>query len=211
MRRTRDIARVGLGEKLDAQTRSRLRYLAGLLIALAIFVSGCAGLRVETDWDPSISWPMLQRYKWLPDPPGHEGDPQLHNALVDGRVRRALDRELREAGYERVFDDSADFFVTYYLGLETRISVRMITQSYGYSSHSVWAQRQRTETRLREREVGTLMIDFLDRERALIWRGSTESRVRSNQTPSQRDERIAEAVAAILAEFPPTRDCPSCR
>jgi hypothetical protein len=173
------------------------------------FWLGCAGPSVVTDWDPSISWPMLGRYAWLPDPAEMAGDPRLHNTLVDGRVRRAVDRQLAAAGYERVFEKQPDFFVTYYLGLDTQISVRMVANSFGYQRGG-WSERHRTETRIREHEVGTLLIDFLDRERALIWRGSTSSRVRSNLTPTRRDERIATAVEAILAEFPPTRDCPAC-
>lgn len=184
-----------------------IRFL--LVIATPLWL-GCAGPNVTTDWDPSISWPMLGRYAWLPDPPGHAGDPQLHNSLVDGRVRRAVDRELAAAGYERVFEERADFYITYYLGLETQVSVRLVANSYNYRPGG-WSERHRTETRVREREVGTLLIDFLDRERSLIWRGSTSSRVRSNLDPMQRNERIATAVHAILAEFPPTRDCPACR
>ena len=86
----------------------------------------------------------------------------------------------------------------------------MVSQSFRYH-RSGWAERHHTQTRLREREVGTLLIDVLDRQRSLIWRGSTSSRVRRNQGPEERQERIDTAVNAILNQFPPTRDCPSCR
>jgi hypothetical protein len=65
-----------------------LRPATGLwLLPIAIVFSiGCASPRVDTDWDPSINWPALTHYAWLPDPPGHAGDPRLHNDLIDGRV-----------------------------------------------------------------------------------------------------------------------------
>ena len=181
-----------------------------LPIIVIAFQLGCASPGVETDWDPSISWPMLARYAWLPDPPGQAGDPRFHNSLVDARVRRAVDGQLALQGLVKVSPARADFFVTYYLGLDTRVSVRLIAHSYTRRADG-WSDRHRTETRMREHEVGTLLIDLLDRERSLIWRGSTSSRVRSNLSPTQRDERIGAAVQAILDQFPPARDCPSCR
>jgi hypothetical protein len=187
------------------------RAIRGSLLLLAIALAlGCAGPRVTTDWDPSISWPLVRRYAWLPDPPGLSGDPQLHNALVDARVRRAVESELDAQGYERVSRQRADVFVTYYLGLETRVNLQWVTHTHAYRPGG-WHERHRTEVRGREHEVGTLLIDILTRERNLIWRGSTSSRVRRNLDPTEREERIATAVAAILAEFPPTDDCPSCR
>ena len=63
-----------------------------------------------------------------------------------------------------------------------------------------------SETRVSEYTQGTLIIDIVDAaSNELVWRGSTEGRVREKKTPEEREKRIRDAVAAILAEFPPAR------
>ncbi|WP_350609356.1 DUF4136 domain-containing protein, partial [Pseudoalteromonas sp. 41-MNA-CIBAN-0057] len=53
-------------------------------------------------------------------------------------------------------------------------------------------------------EVGTLVIDIIDREsNQLIWRGAKDGRLKKKQTPSQREAAIKETVANILSNFPP--------
>ena len=160
-------------------------------------------MQVTTDFDRFFRFGSIGTYAWLPDPPGHAGDPLLHNDLIDARVRAAVDRELRAHGYTRVPVDEADIHVTYYLGLETVVSWRMVSQSYLYSS-SGFADRHRTETHLRQFEQGTLLIDVLDpMRRRLVWRGSAQARVRRNSDPERRNAQIAEAVEQILDRFPP--------
>ena len=180
------------------------------MLVVASLSIGCAGPRVQTDWDPSINWPALTHYAWLPDPPGHAGDPRLHNELIDGRVRRAVEERLAERGFQRVPGEQANFFVTYYLGLDTRVNLQWVTHTHSYRRGG-WQERHTTEVQGREHEVGTLMIDILGRRRTLVWRGTTSSRVRRNLDPQQRDELITTAVDAILEEFPPIEDCPGCR
>ena len=173
-------------------------------VALALATGFCLGCAtpVSTDFDPRFDFSQVQRYAWLPDPPGHAGDTRLHNALVDGRVRGAVDRVLRARGYVKVAPENADLLVTYYLSLERRVSMRMVSQSFGYSRRG-WHDHHRTETFVREHEQGTLLVDFLDTGRGLLWRGSTSSRVRQNSDPQQRTQQISDAVEAILEHFPP--------
>jgi hypothetical protein len=180
--------------------RRSLHLSLALLLAVA---AGCSGLRVSTDFDPGFPFARLGRYAWLPDPPRHTSHPQLHNSLVDGRVRRSVDRQLAGRGYRKVPVEEADFLVTYYLGLETRFDTRTIDRGVGYG-HGGWYGGARTETRVTQYEEGTLVLDFLDPERNLVWRGSASARVREKSTPEQRERRIDEAVQAILERFPPS-------
>jgi hypothetical protein len=181
---------------------TRFRGTTLLTLGLALGV-GCQSMQVTTDFDRFFRFGSARTYAWLPDPSGHAGDPLLHNDLIDGRVRAAVDRELQTHGYTRVPVDEADIHVTYYLGLETVVSWRMVSQSYHYSSAG-FADRHRTETYLRQFEQGTLLIDVLDpSRRRLVWRGTAQARVRRNTDPEQREAQIAEAVAQILDRFPP--------
>ena len=180
---------------------SRARIL-GLVLCVGLSIS-CSSIRVNIDFDPSVDFGAFRTYAWLPDPPAHAGDPRLHNALIDGRVRNAVNRELQARGFEEVSLESADFHITYYLGLETRIDVQTIHRSFNYH-HRSWTGPGRTEIIVREYEVGTLLLDILDPgERSLLWRGSGNARVRESSDPAQRERQINEAVENILRRFPP--------
>ncbi len=61
-------------------------------------------------------------------------------------------------------------------------------------------------TDVREYTEGTLIIDFVDpKADQLIWRGTGQSRLSESKTPEERTENINEAVAKILAQFPPKK------
>lgn len=161
-------------------------------------------MRATTDYDPTFDFASLERYAWLPDPPGRQHDPRVHNDLIDARVRGAVDRALAERGFERVAEADAGFFVNYSLLLESRLDVRTIQTGFGYSSLD-WRTRTPTQqTHVTQYERGSLLIDVLDpRDRRLVWRGTTDARVRPSTSPDQRSRLINEAVDTILSRFPP--------
>jgi hypothetical protein len=190
----------GSPERLPARRARRL--VASLLILGVALGVGCSGVSVVTDFDPDVEFTGFKKYAWLPDErPG--GDPRLHNDLIDAVVRRSVDGSLAERGFEKVPLASADFLVTYYLGLETRIDVRTVHSSFRYSRRG-WSGSVGTDTRVRQYERGTLLIDVLDpSSRRLVWRGSADSRVSSRSDPARRDQQIDDAVRRILDRFPP--------
>jgi len=59
---------------------------------------------------------------------------------------------------------------------------------------------------VRQFTEGTLVIDILvpSGER-LLWRGTGTSRIREERDPQRRIEIVNDAVARILAQFPPKR------
>ena len=60
-----------------------------------------------------------------------------------------------------------------------------------------------TSTYTTEYTVGTLVIDVFDGARhELVWRGAGEGRVQEAQNPQERQEKINEAVALIMEDFP---------
>lgn len=73
--------------------------------------------------------------------------------------------------------------------------------SYYSSNHLGWSYD--FNRRVREYKEGTLMIDFINNQQGLIWRGAKDSRLASQQTPEQRTKNINDTVATILENFPP--------
>jgi len=62
------------------------------------------------------------------------------------------------------------------------------------------------DTTAREYEVGTLIIDIVDREsNQLVWRGAKEGRLKKNQSPEKREASINKTVSEILSNFPPQK------
>jgi hypothetical protein len=185
-----------------ARTHRNFLFRAILLASSMTLAAACANFRVATDFDPSFAFGELESYAWLPDAPEQQLDVRLHNALVDGRIRGAVERKLAERGFEQVEPEEADFFVLHHAGLETGFTVRTTQTSHRYRRGG-WSVGGTTRTNVREYERGTLMIDVLLPDRSLAWRGSTSARLRSSSSPERRQERINDAVDHILNRFPP--------
>jgi hypothetical protein len=179
----------------------RIALGAGLLLAVLSGIA-CQSIQVEAEFRRNFRFASVRTYAWLPDPPGHAGDPILHNDLIDGRVRNAVDRELQTMGYQKVAVDEADVHVTYYLSLATEVSWQMVSRSYHYQGG--FFDDHTTQTALRRVERGTLLLDVLEPERRrLVWRGTARAGVRRDSDPERREQKINDAVAKTLAQFPP--------
>ena len=61
------------------------------VLGLSVIWLGCGSMQVNADFRRNFRFTSVESYAWLPDPPGHAGDPVLHNDLIDGRVRDAVD------------------------------------------------------------------------------------------------------------------------
>lgn len=182
-----------------------LRRLVALSVALASLatLAGCAGFRVNTDYDPGADFSSFRTYAWLPPQPGPL-DRRLHNDLVDARIRLAMESALAERGFDQAQSQKADFLITYYLGIESRINVQTVHHTWGYSRRG-WSGGVSTRTHVDQYEQGTLMIDVLEPStRRLVWRGSTDARIRQRSDPVSRQARISDAVEAIMKRFPPS-------
>jgi len=175
-----------------------------LLALLAVFAIGCTTIPVTMDFDPGQDFSQLQTYAWLPNDPEMRTNPRLHNDLLDARVRGSVDAALADRGFRKVEEANADFLVAYYLGVESRVDVRTVHSTFRYSRRG-WGGTMGTDTRVRQYERGTMLIDVLNpSERRLVWRGSASSRVTQTNDLDRRQRQIDNAVTSILKRFPPS-------
>jgi hypothetical protein len=186
--------------------KSALRSMR-VFLALSALTLACSGIRVDHDYDPSADFASLQTWAWLPHA-GRSGDPRLDNALLDSRIRAAVESELAAKGYTRASSGEPDFRVTYHLSVEGKLQVDTVYRDYPRGRYGRVGYRRgswgHTETRVREYDEGTLLIDVLQAESgALLWRGSGVATVRQESTPEKRTKRINTAVEKILERFPP--------
>lgn len=187
------------------------RSFAGAMALVGLFaLAACSSrVKVQTDYNPNANFSGLHTFAWLPVPPARTGDPRADSAILAGRVRRSVIADLTSKGYREVAPNaSPDFYVAYQAAVDQKINVQSTPAYYGYGGW--WGGMpvaMGTSTTVHQYELGTLILDIVDRERDdLIWRGSGQAKLKKNdtRTSAERDQAMREAVAAILADFPPT-------
>ena len=181
--------------------------IGSVILVLTLFCGlgalACSSLKVATDFDPNADFTKIRSYAWLDERSGVEGDRNEVSSLLDQRIRRAIDAELLGKGLAISERDSADVLVSYHLGVEKKLDVNTIHTGYGYGRYGGYGGG-RTETYVSEYEEGTFLVDLIEpSKKELIWRGSGQARVKRSSSPEDREERVREVVAKVLAAYPP--------
>jgi hypothetical protein len=62
------------------------------------------------------------------------------------------------------------------------------------------------KSKAREKKEGTLVVDFVDaKTRSLLWRATATDAVDPSASAEERQKKIDEVIAAMLAHFPPKK------
>ena len=160
--------------------RTAARVALWAILALA----ACATPRIAVDYDRGAQFTSFHRFVVIARPhPGLDDNP-----LVIQRTSEAIAAELMRKGFTHVTTPAqADFALDFSVGTRDRIDV---------SSYP-------SEIKVRQYVEGTLAIDVFDvRSHRPVWHGSATkelsmSEIEYSETP------IREAVADVLADFPP--------
>lgn len=188
---------------------SALRTRLLVLLASTVWLVGCTGISVHTDYDTARNFESLKTYAWLDAPTKLVVDPLVDNDLMDERIRRSVEANLAAMGYQQATgDNGADFFVTYHINAETQYSIDSFYGHYGYYPcwHCFGPRYGGRTTTVRAYQYGNFMIDLIEPASSkLMWRGVAGRRL-SSGTPMERDAYVNKIVSSILAKFPPGRD-----
>lgn len=184
-----------------------MRYL--FTIFMVVVLSGCSSMKTNSDYDPDINFSELTRYAWVVQS-GSDSSYQL-DGLLEQRVHEAVDAELAKKGFILTQADSADILVNYFTKVDKKVNVDTFSTSFGYSPYYGRSWRvgssYDTHTRVREYDVGTLIIDMVSTKTGkLIWRGSVSDTVRESNTPEEREETVNTAISKVLEQYPPSAD-----
>jgi len=164
---------------------------------LSLLLGGCAGMAIQADQDPAVSFDSYATYAWSSTQRA-PGDVRVTPAL-NAQIRDDIDRHLAEKGYDRV-NTEADFIVTYQVTVEGETIGGTLDYYQGSNFASSLGNPGYAARRYEE---GTLIIDVLDGEgERLIWRGTAKAEVRQRASPEDRSEKVAEAVRKVLEQFP---------
>lgn len=165
----------------------------------------CATLRVGSDYYPETDFSGYQSFTWVAESPLIQSESRRVeiSALNVRRIRDAIEREFRAKGFEPVSDrDEADFAVSFTVGARDRIEVADYppyyrgawrwTPPYYWPNVDVYMYTE-----------GMLAVDIFDNAtREPVWHGWARKEVIGADVRDP-EPAINEAVARILADFPP--------
>ena len=185
--------------------RLKPRLIATLAVA-ALGLGGCAsGPEVRGDYDKSADFGKYRTYGFVaqtsPDGGGE------YRSLALQMLQRAATREMEARGYRLA--DSPDLAINFQGKLEEKVDVESTPAPYygpgwGYGGwygapYGGWGG---TEVTTRRYNVGTLVMDIVDREkRQVVFQGGVEGVV-TKEMRENREASINNAVAAIFSKYP---------
>jgi hypothetical protein len=174
-------------------------YLPFYGIVFAAVAAGCAP-KVGYDYDRTANFTTYHTYAWMSGSQDTTGDRRLDSSLVDGRIRAAIDQQLRAKGYVVAVQRDPEFLVTYHVGMQDMMKGASTQHYIGDRVHGTYT----TTSDIQPYHEGTLLIDIVDASsQQLVWQASAVAEVDQSLGPKERDERIGRLVRAMLAHFPP--------
>lgn len=191
-------------------------WINGLWFALVIMVlQGCSNaITIDSDHQAGIDFSQYKAYRWHDN---SDAARSYHgNDILDKRIREAIDLELLTKGYMLKETGEVDFQVNYSVTITAKTDVQSYNNysgpasgfsmgygrghyRYGYSMQSY----NEPEVRTVHYKEGTFIVDIVDPENKLVWRGSAEARLKKNLSVEEKRAGIKNVVNKVLALFPP--------
>lgn len=171
----------------------RITFLAFCLVVL----HSCKS--VQMDYDSRTDFSKYKTYNYYPKM--HSG----LNELNDSRMRRAVDKTLREKGF--VKSTNPDILINYY----TKHSKKPSYSSFGVGIGSRIGRNVGIGLNTRvpiesSKKIQHITFDIID-EKAdkLIWQAAMNADIREGGTVTSRDAQYLRNVSKLLRNFPPNK------
>lgn len=181
----------------------------GALLLVGALLSGCKSVP-NYDYDQSVNFSKIKTYAWIiSDKKSTESKEFYQSELNQKRITRAIEQELLTKGLQKVAPEKADVLVNYHTSVVIKrerdlSNTHPYYWSFGHGfHHSHLGFHMSLNSIERQYKAGSLVVDFINPNKELIWRGAKESRMQSKAAPAKREERIRAVVADIMANFPP--------
>jgi hypothetical protein len=191
-------------------TTSRIRphlALVATLAAVAVLVTGCAsGPDVRGDYDRAADFGKYRTFNFLAPEGGNGAE---FKSIAQQMLQQAATREMQARGY--VKSENPDLLINFKGKLEEKTDIQSTPApyygpSYGYrgwggAPYGAYGYGG-TEVTTRRYNVGTLVMDVIDREkRQAVFQGGLEDVVTSKMM-KDKEGTLNNAVAAIFAQYP---------
>ena len=179
--------------------------LTAALAVTAIALTGCAsGPDIRADYDRSADFGKYRTYGFVAQAGTDSGD---FRSLSTQMLQNAAARQMEQRGYTRA--ENPDLVINFKGKLEEKVDVESTPAPYygpgwGYGGwygapYGGWGG---TEVTTRRYNVGTLVIDVVDREkRQVVFQGAI-SDVVTKEMQQNREATINRAVEGVFMQYP---------
>jgi len=179
--------------------------LVGAFAVATLVLTGCAsGPDIRADYDKAADFGAYRTYGFVAQAGTDTGD---FRSLATQMLQNAAAREMEARGYRRA--ESPDLVINFTGKLEEKTDVESVPAPYygpgwGYrgwygAPYGGWGG---TEVTTRRYDVGTLVMDVVDREkRQVVFQGGVEAVV-TKEMQQNREAAINKAVAHIFSKYP---------
>ena len=182
----------------------RFHCAASLLVG-ALALGGCAsGPDVRADYDHSADFGQYRTYGFVAQAGTDDGDAR---SLVTLMLQNAASQQMEARGYKRA--DNPDLVINFQGQLEEKVDVESTPAPYfgagwGYGGwygapYGGWGA---TEVTTRRYNVGTLVLDVVDREKRQVVYQGVISGVVTKEMQQNRQEAITRAVGRLYEQYP---------
>jgi len=179
--------------------------LTATLAVAAIALAGCAsGPDIRADYDKSADFGQYRTYGFVAQPGTDTGD---FRSLGTQMLQNAAAREMEQRGYKRA--ENPDLVINFQGKLEEKVDVESTPAPYygpgwGYRGWygAPYGGYGGSEVTTRRYNVGTLVVDVVDREkRQVVFQGGLTDVV-TKEMQANREATINQAVAQIFSKYP---------
>jgi hypothetical protein len=189
---------------MQISSLSRRIHLATALVAVALVATGCAsGPDIRADYDRSTDFGKYRTFGFVSQ---SGADTAEFRTLAMQTMQAAATREMESRGYSR--SDDPDLVINFKGKLEEKTDIEstpapMYGPGWGYRGwYGAPYGYGGTEVSTRRYNVGTLVMDVIDREkRQAVFQGGIEGVV-TKEMMQNKQAAIEQAVAHIFSKYP---------
>lgn len=196
-------------ESLKIERMNIMKKTIGILLGAMLTLTGCE-TTPNYDYDNSVNFSQLKTYAWVVESkPNNDGTEYFKSEINNKRIISAIEQQLQAKGFRKAAPAQASMLVNFHTTVLTKrerdvSNTHPYYWNFGRSSYgSNWALHMNLNSLQRNYKEGSLVIDVIDKNKQLIWRGSDETRLNQKSNPQKRLEKVNQAVADIMNNFPP--------
>ncbi len=173
-----------------------------------VLLSGCMRAQIKYDYDARADYASFRTFDWMAAPKrAKDKAVKTDNAIMERRVKGAIERELVARGFKVEPTLDPDFLVTYYPVYTNRHyrTATHVGMGWGYRPFrgvrtGVVMSKQHTYTE------GSIVVEIVDfKTNQLVWQGAAVGALTGIQSAEEAEATVNREVPRLLAGFPPHR------
>lgn len=170
-----------------------------LFISLVLLtLSGCAS-DVATDYDSGVNFSAFKTYQY-------QENPDVPIGLDAARIKKAVDSEMAQKGFQKVTADS-DVLVRYRILEGTELQTTGPTFGFGIGGGSYggggYGVGVRTPEQIKEKKFGKLNVELIQTTtNEVVWSSVSQRQLTETMDTADRDVFVAEQVHKMFEEYP---------